>query len=60
MLVDIFTLVMVLMIGGAIGICALLIFIYALWAMQENEADRSYQDAVRKDEGNPWGQKNNH
>jgi heme/copper-type cytochrome/quinol oxidase subunit 2 len=54
MLVDIFTLVMVLMIGGAIGICALLIFIYALWAMQENETDRSYQDAVRKNEGNPW------
>lgn len=60
MLVDIFTLVMVLMIGGAIGICALLIFIYALWAMQENETDRSYQDSVWKDEGNPWGQKNNH
>lgn len=53
MLADIFTLVMVLMIGGALGICVLLIFIYALWAMQENETDRSNQDSVRKSEGKP-------
>jgi hypothetical protein len=53
MLADVFTLVIVLLIGGLLGISALLIFIYALWAMQDHEADRSYQDSVRKDKGNP-------
>jgi len=54
MLADIFTLVIVLLIGGVLGVSALLIFICALWAFQDNEANRSNQDSVRKNEGNPW------
>jgi hypothetical protein len=54
MLADIFVLVIVLMIGGMLGVGALLVFIYALWAMQDNEADRSHQNSVRKDKGDSW------
>jgi hypothetical protein len=51
MLADIFTLIIVLLIGGMLGVSALLIFIYALWAFQDNESDRSHQDALRKNKG---------
>ena len=54
MLADVLILVIVLIIGGLMGISALLVFIYALWAMQENEADRNHSDSVRQNKGNPW------
>lgn len=51
---DILTLVIVLLIGACIGMGGLMIFIYALWSLQDDEATRTHPNSHKQNEGNPW------
>lgn len=51
---DILTTVIVLLIGACIGMGALMVFIYALWSLQDNEANRTRPNPHEQNKGNPW------
>jgi hypothetical protein len=52
MLENVLTWVIVFFIGGALTCAAVMIFMYCLWAMQEDETDRSHTDVDKQDKGN--------